>query len=49
MTVPFQKGGLIVDPGTGGVCTLCSRDRNNSQEPESENKSDQERNKREVQ
>ena len=27
---------LIVDPETGGVYTLCIRDRNNSQEPESE-------------
>ena len=45
----FSEGGLIVEPGTGGVYTLCSRDINNSQEPESENKSDQERNKREVQ
>ena len=27
---------LIVDPGTGGVYSLCLRDRNNGQEPESE-------------
>ena len=37
---------MIEDPGTGGVFTLCIRDRSNSQELESEtivrNKSDQE-------
>ena len=45
-------GRLIVDPGTGGVYTFCIRDRNNSQEPESEardrNKSDQEGTMKEI-
>ena len=27
---------MIVDPGTGGVYSLCIRDRNNSQKPDSE-------------
>ena len=30
------KTGVIVDPGTSGDYTLCTRDGNNSQEPESE-------------
>ena len=32
----LNTSSVVVDPGTGGVYTLCIRDINNSQEPESD-------------